>query len=39
MIDWPSGAAFRSSSCAPSAFVYHAIASATPLTTICGVMV
>src|SRR5688572_32589956 len=35
----PSGAALRSSSCAPRAFEYHAMAAATPLTTSCGVMV
>ena len=32
MIDVPSGAALRSSSCAPSALVYQSIAAATPLT-------
>ena len=39
MIEVPSGAMFRSSSCAPSARVYQSIAPATPLTTSWGVIV
>jgi hypothetical protein len=39
MIDSPSGAVFRNNSFAAKAFVYQAIARATPLTTNCGVMV